>query len=933
MGVLLKLVLLWTPLLLIATLFYLDDPQTFTHSLSTTLTSVQSSLSSLLNMSTAEGIATTPGGNPSTTAPVINPFEGGSTFIPSNTKGLHPSPFTTVSPDSTIVVVGGGLAGLSSAVEVVDSYYSALYDTIKILAKESGFHDLNELFRQLQKLPDHSFHRLMRNNKVEVFSVLEQLALLRVVIIEKEDNLGGNSAKASSGINAVGTARQQQWFDYQNAEPSGVGGNAQADGVGMFDNAASFIYDTMKSSVSMEPPIWVKKDNHGNAGSTTNTTTVPTAETVDVNQDAELEAFLQPLSPYTPKLINTVIHASAQAIPFLEKAQVYSDVLEFAKIVTKRLFSTLPPEDPHRFPQPLSRRHQNTPPKHVALFLSKIAQLGGHTHPRTHRPGPEHNGKPMQGPELPIGVASIQSLSQRVLTWPYSDHVSTLTSTILQGLTHPAGSGSDVDGVVYTIKPTFNNTHNVPQHDTTTATPSHHYHLPAKHIILATGGYSASAKMLAKYAPNIAKMTNLPTTNGPWATGDGVNVVVDAGGATVGMDAVQIHPTSFVVPSNPFNKVNFLAPEALRGVGGLLLNFAGQRFVNELTTRDVAARAIYWEGSEDYHMSYLLLSAPCAKDFGGAINFYHSKGIFAKTTALTTRAQNKSSGEDNTTTTTTTTAATADVYAAIKKDLIALVQGFEENNVDAELAKVIATIHTTILPQDPTTLPTTLRDDITLQLLDLTTTMLKLSHPAHVLHNGQNFKFQQGPQFSTFLRNIYTTLTDYSKYNKETNPDPFKRNLYTKQESFGFEQSANKKEEFYVALITPAIHFTMGGLAIDTHARVLREEPFNAQKADWVKKVVAAYNTTHAQQQEQQQTQQQSKVEQIIDVLMKDATQPLKTNADDVISGLYAVGEVSGGLHGRNRLGGNSLLECVTMGRRAARYIVEQKLLPQYGRK
>merc|ERR1711972_1096607 len=33
------------------------------------------------------------------------------------------------------------------------------------------------------------------------------------------------------------------------------------------------------------------------------------------------------------------------------------------------------------------------------------------------------------------------------------------------------------------------------------------------------------------------------------------------------------------------------------------------------------------------------------------------------------------------------------------------------------------------------------------------------------------------------------------------------------------------------------------------------------------------------------------------------------------IPGLYAAGEVAGGVHGSNRLGGNSLLDCVVFGR------------------
>merc|ERR1719324_1455280 len=44
------------------------------------------------------------------------------------------------------------------------------------------------------------------------------------------------------------------------------------------------------------------------------------------------------------------------------------------------------------------------------------------------------------------------------------------------------------------------------------------------------------------------------------------------------------------------------------------------------------------------------------------------------------------------------------------------------------------------------------------------------------------------------------------------------------------------------------------------------------------------------------------------------------------IPGLYAAGEVAGGIHGNNRLGGNSLLDCVVFGRvtglAAAKYIL-----------
>lgn len=51
-------------------------------------------------------------------------------------------------------------------------------------------------------------------------------------------------------------------------------------------------------------------------------------------------------------------------------------------------------------------------------------------------------------------------------------------------------------------------------------------------------------------------------------------------------------------------------------------------------------------------------------------------------------------------------------------------------------------------------------------------------------------------------------------------------------------------------------------------------------------------------------------------------TQVLDTNGN-VISGLYAAGEVSGGLHGNNRIGGNSIAETVVFGRQAGIQMTE----------
>lgn len=60
----------------------------------------------------------------------------------------------------------------------------------------------------------------------------------------------------------------------------------------------------------------------------------------------------------------------------------------------------------------------------------------------------------------------------------------------------------------------------------------------------------------------------------------------EAGAELVDMEYVQVHPTGLVEPKKRDAKVKWLAAEALRGVGGILLDKNGNRFADELGRRD-----------------------------------------------------------------------------------------------------------------------------------------------------------------------------------------------------------------------------------------------------------------------------------------------------------------------------------------------------------
>lgn len=99
--------------------------------------------------------------------------------------------------------------------------------------------------------------------------------------------------------------------------------------------------------------------------------------------------------------------------------------------------------------------------------------------------------------------------------------------------------------------------------------------------------------------------------------------------------------------------------------------------------------------------------------------------------------------------------------------------------------------------------------------------------------------------------NLEKTMTDYNRYAENGKDPEFHR-------PDGFPKV--DKPKYYAIEITPAIHYYMGGLTIDGKTRVINTKG-----------------------------------------------QPIK--------GLFAAGEVTGGVHGKNRLGGNSISETIAFGR------------------
>lgn len=137
----------------------------------------------------------------------------------------------------------------------------------------------------------------------------------------------------------------------------------------------------------------------------------------------------------------------------------------------------------------------------------------------------------------------------------------------------------------------------------------------AKAVLLASGGFGSSKELLQKYRPDLV---NYPTTNQEGATGDGLKLAEQVDGQLEQMDFIQIHPTAQTDTDHVY-----LIGEGLRGEGAILVNRAGERFVNELDMRKIVSDAI---NNLHEQGAFLIFDQKIRQNFA-AVEFYDHIGL------------------------------------------------------------------------------------------------------------------------------------------------------------------------------------------------------------------------------------------------------------------------------------------------------------------
>lgn len=343
----------------------------------------------------------------------------------------------------------------------------------------------------------------------------------KVVILESQAMVGGNSARATGGMNAAKTVYQDEnEFD----QAAGVEKTLATAAEKYADN------ETITALAKTVSEQWAAYQAN------------PTGY-FDSVELMELDTMVGGKGINDPELVKTLCEGTADAIDWLDEN---------------------------------------------GITLHNVSSFGGASVKRIHRPVNE------EGKVVSVGAYMIPLLQENCEKRGIDIVLNTTVDTILTDANGAAVgvSGTDKDGNTVVVN--------------------------AKSVILATGGFGANLDMVTQYKPELA---GFMTTNAAGAQGQGIEMATAIGAGTVDMDQIQIHPT---VEAN----TAALITEGLRGDGAILVNANGERFVDEVGTRDVVSAA---EIAQPGSYSWLIVDQAMA-DASSVIQGYIKKG-YTKTGA------------------------------------------------------------------------------------------------------------------------------------------------------------------------------------------------------------------------------------------------------------------------------------------------------------
>ena len=337
-----------------------------------------------------------------------------------------------------------------------------------------------------------------------------------VVVLESQAMVGGNSVRATGGLNATKTpAQDENEFN----ESAGVEATLAAAAADYADN------ETITALAETVAQQWA--DYQANP--------VGYFDSVEL---MELDTMIGGHGVNDPALVETLCSNSADAIAWLAEQ---------------------------------------------GIDMPSVSSFGGASVKRIHRPLDD------EGKVISVGSYMIPRLEDKCEEEGVEILLNTTATKIL----------TDAEGAAVGIEATDNKTGG-------TVTVN------AKAVILATGGFGANLDMVVEYKPDLA---GFMTTNAAGAQGQGIDMAVAIGAGTVDMDQIQIHPT---VEAN----TAALITEGLRGDGAILVNAEGNRFTDEVGTRDVVSAA---EIAQTGSYSWLIIDQAMA-DASSVIQGYINNG-------------------------------------------------------------------------------------------------------------------------------------------------------------------------------------------------------------------------------------------------------------------------------------------------------------------